>query len=60
GLMSKGSSVIVGEVVYNYQPFIFSYFMKSSFEMNEKFYLSPRTKSCVSLNDTNCVTGQPF
>ena len=60
GLMNKGTSVIVGEVSYNYTPWIFTYFIQNAFTMDEKFYLSPRTKSCVSLDNTNCVTGNSF
>lgn len=71
GLMSAGTSMIVAEVTYDYTPMIFTKADSSlltgedgaspgAYQMEEKFYLSPRTKSCVSLNNTNCVTGNPF
>ena len=71
GLMTKGSSMIVAEVTYDYTPTMFSKTAASgasnssevspgAYQMKEKFYLSPRTKSCVSLNNINCVTGQAF
>jgi Flp pilus assembly protein TadG len=60
GLLAAGESVIVGEASYNYTPLLFNYFIKTAFTMEERFYLKPRQKACVSLAPTNCVTGNPF
>lgn len=60
GLLASGESVIVGEARYNYSPLLFKYFIKTAFDMEERFYLKPRQKACVSLAPTNCVTGTPF
>lgn len=60
GLLAKGESVIVGEASYTYSPLLFSYFIKEAFNMQERFFLKPRQKACVSLVPTNCVTGNPF
>lgn len=60
GLLAQGESVIVGEAKYAYSPLIFNYFISTSFDMEERFYLKPRQKACVSLAPTNCVTGTPF
>lgn len=58
GLLVVGESVIMGHAVYNYKPLILSYFIKSAFTMEEKFYLKPRNASCVHLVPIHCVTGQ--
>ncbi|HRD76380.1 MAG TPA: hypothetical protein PK264_10625, partial [Hyphomicrobiaceae bacterium] len=60
GLLVAGEWVIVGEAVYNYTPLIFNYFITSAFNMEERFFLKPRQKSCVSLEPINCATGNPF
>jgi Flp pilus assembly protein TadG len=60
GLLAQGESVIVGEANYTYSPLLFKYFIKEAFGMQERFYLKPRQKACVSLAPTNCVTGNPF
>jgi Flp pilus assembly protein TadG len=60
GLLAQGESVIVGEANYTYTPLLFKYFIMEAFGMQERFYLKPRQKACVSLAPTNCVTGNPF
>lgn len=60
GLLVAGEWVIVGEAIYNYTPLIFNYFITSAFNMEERFFLKPRQKSCVSLEPINCATGNPF
>ncbi|HWV83767.1 MAG TPA: TadE/TadG family type IV pilus assembly protein [Hyphomicrobiaceae bacterium] len=57
GLLVAGESVIVSEARYNYTPLIFNYFIKSAFNMTERFFLKPRNSSCVHLRPINCVTG---
>jgi Flp pilus assembly protein TadG len=57
GLLVAGESVIVAEARYNYTPLIFSVFIQSAFDLEEKFYLKPRNASCVHLKPVNCVTG---
>jgi Flp pilus assembly pilin Flp len=57
GLLVSGESVIVSEATYNYTPLIFNYFIKSAFNMTERFFLKPRNSSCVHLRPINCVTG---
>ncbi len=57
GLLVAGESVIVSEATYNYTPLVFNYFIKSAFNMTERFYLKPRNSSCVHLRPINCVTG---
>jgi len=57
GLLVAGESVIVAEARYNYTPLIFSVFIESAFDLEEKFYLKPRNASCVHLKPVNCVTG---
>ncbi|MEZ5817490.1 MAG: TadE/TadG family type IV pilus assembly protein [Hyphomicrobiaceae bacterium] len=57
GLLVAGESVIVAEATYNYTPLIFHYFIKTAFNLQEKFYLKPRNASCVHLQPINCVTG---
>lgn len=56
-LLASGESVIVSETRYRYSPLIFSYFIKSAFNMNETFYLKPRNSSCVTLKPVSCVDG---
>jgi hypothetical protein len=58
GLLVAGESAIVGHAIYNYKPLILSHFIKTSFTMDEKFYLKPRNASCVHLIPIHCVTGQ--
>ena len=55
GVVSGGTSVIVAEVQYNYQPLIFHYFITSTLPMNEKFYLKPRLSASVQFNSTKCL-----
>ncbi len=57
GLLVGGESVIVAEAKYVYTPLIFSYFITSAFDLDERFYLKPRNASCVHLIPINCVTG---
>ena len=56
-LLVTGESVIISRAIYNYTPLIFSYFIKSAFDLEEKFFLKPRNASCVHLKPVNCVTG---
>ena len=76
GIMSAGSTLIVVEVTYDYVPIIFTTQMAQiiigsfgggggsatagAYEMKHVQYVSPREHVCVSLNNTNCVTGNPF
>lgn len=46
-LAGGGRSIIIAEVRYDYEPLIFSYFIKNTMPMNEKFYLAPRRSSSV-------------
>ena len=55
GVVSGGTSVIVAEVQYNYQPLIFHYFIATTMPMNEKFYLKPRLSASVQLDSTKCL-----
>lgn len=57
GLLVAGESVIVAEATYNYTPLIFNYFIKTAFNLEERFFLKPRNASCVTLQPINCVTG---
>lgn len=57
GLLVAGESTIVGRAFYDYAPLIFSYFIKESFMLEEKFYLKPRNSACVHLKPIHCVTG---
>ena len=57
GLLVAGESVIVSEATYNYTPLVFNYFIRSAFNMTERFYLKPRNSSCVHLRPITCVTG---
>lgn len=59
-LLVAGESVIVAEATYNYTPLIFNYFIKTAFNLEERFYLKPRNASCVHLQPVNCVTGLPL
>lgn len=59
-LLVAGESVIVAEATYNYTPLIFNYFIKTAFNLEERFYLKPRNASCVHLQPINCVTGLPL
>jgi Flp pilus assembly protein TadG len=56
GVVSGGTSVIVAETLYNYQPLIFKYFINSNtFPMSEKFYLKPRLSAAVQLDTKKCL-----
>ena len=55
GVVTGGTSVIVAEVKYNYQPLIFHYFITTTMPMNEKFYLKPRLSASVQFNSTKCL-----
>jgi len=54
GILGKGSSAIVAEVTYDYQPLIFEYFL-SAFKMEETFYLKPRLSNSVEFNTKKCL-----
>lgn len=57
GLLVAGESTIIGRAFYDYTPLIFSYFIKETFMLEEKFYLRPRNSACVHLKPIHCVTG---
>jgi Flp pilus assembly protein TadG len=55
-LVTGGSSVVVVEVQYDYQPLILQYFIQSTMPMKEKFYLKPRLSASVQYGtDPACV-----
>jgi len=54
GIVEAGNSVIVTEVTYDYTPLLFTYFIQSAFNLEEKFYLKPRLASYVKFNDVTC------
>jgi hypothetical protein len=54
GLVEAGNSVIIAEASYDYQPLIFSYFIRAAFPLQEKFFLKPRLSSYVEYNGRNC------
>jgi Flp pilus assembly protein TadG len=54
GLVEAGSSVIVAEVTYDYQPLIFDYFIEAAFPLEERFFLKPRLSSYVEYNGKKC------
>lgn len=53
-IVEAGDSVIVAEVVYDYQPLIFSHFIKSAFTLSDTLYLKPRLSSYVQYNGNTC------
>ena len=53
-LVEPGSSVIVAEVTYDYQPLIFKTFVKMAFSLKETLYLKPRMSSYVEYNGNPC------
>lgn len=53
-LIDPGSSVIVAEVTYDYQPLIFNTFINMAFSLKETLYLKPRMSSYVEYNGTPC------
>jgi Flp pilus assembly protein TadG len=55
GFLEAGNSVIVAEVVYNYQPLIFEYFLTGGVPLRETFYLKPRQSSFVEYNGVKCT-----
>lgn len=56
GIVEGGTSVVVVEVQYDYEPLIFRYFIKSTMPMKETFYLKPRLSASVQLGSaTPCV-----
>jgi Flp pilus assembly protein TadG len=55
GILGTGSSAIVAEVTYDYQPLIFNMFIESAFTMEEKFYLKPRLSNSVEYNTKKCL-----
>lgn len=54
GIVAAGDSVIVTEVRYAYEPLIFDYFIKSTRNLEEKFYLKPRLSSYVTYDGQDC------
>lgn len=56
GVVDGGSSVVVVEARYEYQPLVFSYFITSMKAMNEKFYLKPRLSAGIGKDGAaSCV-----
>jgi Flp pilus assembly protein TadG len=55
GFVEAGDSVIVAEVVYEYQPMIFQYFLTAGMPLRETFYLKPRQSSFVEYNGHKCT-----
>jgi Flp pilus assembly protein TadG len=55
GIIDPGGSGIIAEVSYTYTPLIFSYFIKSAFPLNEKFYLKPRTSNFIQYAEDNAT-----
>lgn len=53
-LVDPGSSVIVAEVSYDYQPLIFDTFIKMAFSLKDTLYLKPRMSSYVEYNGNPC------
>ena len=53
-LVEPGSSVIVAEVTYDYEPIIFDYFVKTAFPLKETLFLKPRLSSYVEYNGASC------
>ena len=54
GILEAGNSVVIAEVIYDYQPLIFNYFIQTAFALKEKFYLKPRLSKSVKYNTTQC------
>jgi Flp pilus assembly protein TadG len=59
GLVEQGGSVIVAEVSYEYQPLIFSYFIKPNFPLREIFYLKPRVSSSIDFDGIKRDSADP-
>lgn len=55
GILDAGSSVVVAEVLYNYDPLIFRYFITTTMPLREKFYLKPRLSKSVQLDTRKCL-----
>lgn len=55
GILEAGNSVVVTEVEYNYEPLIFNYFITSSFQLTETFYMKPRLSKSVQFNTKKCL-----
>ena len=55
GIVEAGNSVIVAEVVYEYQPMIFQRFLTAGMPLRETFYLKPRQSSFVEYNGHKCT-----
>jgi len=53
-IVEAGGSVIVAEVVYDYEPIIFRHFIKSAFSLSDTLYLKPRLSSYVEYNGQSC------
>ncbi|MGD9804586.1 MAG: TadE/TadG family type IV pilus assembly protein [Hyphomicrobiaceae bacterium] len=53
-IIKPGAGVIVAEAIYNYTPLIFNYFIKSAFDMEDRFFFLPRGETkfgCVKLDE---------
>lgn len=52
----EGESVIAAEATYNYTPLIFNYFIKSAFDLQDRFFLRQREGGiCLRLDEAQCV-----
>lgn len=55
-LVTGGTSVVVVEVQYDYQPLILQHFIQTTMPMTEKFYLKPRLSASVQYGtDASCI-----
>ena len=59
GLLSAGSSAIVVETRFDYEPLIVSHYLNSSVTLGDKAFHTPRDGSCVNYNDQGCVLACP-
>lgn len=55
GVVQAGESVVVAEVTYAYTPILFNYFIKTTTNFTETFYLKPRLSSSIEYNGTKCL-----
>ena len=55
GIVQAGESVIVAEVSYAYTPILFDYFITSTTDLTETFYLKPRLSSSIEYDGKKCL-----
>lgn len=56
GIIDAGGSVVVAEVEYNYTPLIFSYFIKTTTKLADRFYLKPRVSNMIQIDSDPICT----